>query len=442
MSKRPQSIVVVLAVTAVVLFACYEYWLPKKPSSPSPSITASEGRWTCPMHPQLLRSEKGTCPSCGMPLVKVPSSANSTDKERPLSLQNSGSEQVTLRPEEVARLAITTQRAQQRLLSRELEVDGRIEPDESRLITVPTRVSGRIEKMYVSVTGQAIAKGEPLYSIYSPSLVTGQEEYLLALSNRRKLQPSPYAEVQQNALELVEAARRRLVLSGLTAEQVHQLEQAGTAQDQITFQAGLAGTIIKKHVVEGTYVEQGDPIYTLADLSKVWMIARVPEHDISWISLGQKVSATTFSDPGEIFSGQVAFVDPVVDAETRTIRVRTEISNPHHKLKPEMFGRVKIGSTFSKPALTVPSSAVIDASPLPLVYVEQSDGLFVARPVKVGLETSDYVAILDGLVEGERVVVRGNFLIDSQRQLRKGASALWGSSKEIETKKPTRPTAP
>jgi membrane fusion protein, copper/silver efflux system len=442
MSNRPQSVVVVLAVTAVVLFAFYQYWLPKKPSVQSSSIVGSDGLWSCPMHPQLLRSEKGTCPSCGMPLVKVSSIANSTDKERPSSRQDPLTDPITLRPEEMARLAITTQRVEQRLLARELEVDGKIEPDESRLVTIPSRVAGRIEKMYVNVTGQAIAKGEPLYSIYSPSLVAGQEEYLLALSNRRKLQSSPYAEVQENALELVEASRRRLTLAGLTTEQVHQLEQAGNAQDQISFQARLAGTVIKRHVVEGTYVEKGDPIYTLADLSKLWMIARVPEHQISWITLGQRVSATTFSNPGEIFSGQVAFVDPVVDPETRTIRVRTEISNPHLKLKPEMFGRVKIRSTSSKPALTIPGSAVIDASPLPLVYVEKGNGVFVARQVRVGLVTPDYVAILDGLVEGERVVARGNFFIDSQRQLRRGASVLWGSSKEIEAKEPTRPTAP
>ncbi len=443
MSNRPQSIIVILAISAVVAFAYYQYRLPHKTSVQSSDRVLSQTLWTCPMHPQLLRSEKGTCPSCGMSLVKVTSGLNSNDKERigPLSLQDSVIDQIILRPEDMARMAIATQPVELRSLEKDFEADGKIEPDETQLAAIATRVAGRIEKMYANVTGQVITKGEPLYSIYSPFLVTGQEEYLLALNSRRKLQPSPYAEAQLNALELVEAARKRLVSAGLTNEQVHELEQTGHVQDQVTFHAATAGTVLKKHVVEGSYVAQGDPIYSLADLSRVWMIARVPEYEISWITLGQNVQATTFSYSGEVFVGKVAFIDPVVDPETRTVRVRTEISNSHHKLKPEMFGRVRIRSS-SKPVLTIPVSAVIDASPLPLVYVEKGNGLFIARQIRVGLRTPDSVAVLDGLREGERVVARGNFLIDSQRQLHRGASVLWGSSKEIEAKESVRPQVP
>ena len=441
MPNRPQRIVVVMAVTAVVLFAMYQYW-PSRRSFGRLSNVNSEARWSCPMHPQLQRAEKGTCPSCGMPLVRIAPNDNSIDKQQPLSLPDSAIDQIKVAPEEVARLAITTQKAEQRLLVREFEVDGKVDADEERLVAVPSRVAGRIEKMYVGVTGQTIHKGDPLYLIYSPSLVAFQEEYLLALSNRQRLQSSPYAQVQENALQLVEAARKRLAFAGFTAEQVHQLEQAGHTQDEVTFQATMAGTVMKKHVVQGTYVEQGDPIYTLADLSKVWVLARVPEHEISWITVGQKVRITIVSLPAEIFSGAVTFIDPVVDPETRTVRVRTEISNYYHKLKPEMFGRVKIRSVSSKPVLSIPGSALIDASPLPLVYVEKENGFFVARQVTVGQETPEYIAILDGLAEGERVVVRGNFFVDSQRQLHKGSSVLWGSAKEIEGKEPIRPQAP
>src|SRR5262249_18863834 len=269
----------------------------------------------------LRRAEKGTCPSCGMPLVQVNPNPISTDKQRSFSLPHAAIDQVRLAPEEVARLAITTEKAERRLLGRELEVDGKVDADEERLVAVPSRVAGRIEKMYVAVSGQTIRKGERLYSIYSPSLVAAQEEYLLALSNRQRLQSSPYAQVQESALQLVEAARKRLAFAGFTADQIHQLEQAGRAQDEVTFQATMAGTVLKKHVVQGTYVEQGDPIYTLADLSKVWVLARVPEHEISWIAVGQKVQVTIVSLPEEAFSGEVTFIDPVVDSETRTIRV-------------------------------------------------------------------------------------------------------------------------
>jgi membrane fusion protein, copper/silver efflux system len=347
-----------------------------------------------------------------------------------------------LNPADVARLAIATQEAEPRRLVSEFEVDGAVDPDEARLVAVPSRVAGRIEKMFVNVTGQNVNRGEPLYSIYSPSLVVSQEEYLLALNNRQRLQSSPYAQVQENAVQLVEASRKRLDFAGLTEAQIRLLEQTGHTQDEVTFQATMAGTVMKKHVVEGNYVEQGDPIYTLADLSKVWMVARVPEHEISWVTRGQKVRITIVSIPGEIFSGEVTFIDPVVDPETRTVKVRAEIANSHRKLKPGMFGRVKIRSSSLKPFLSIPSSAVIDATPLPLVYVDKGNGLFVARPVRVGQVTTEYIAVLDGLEEGERVVVHGNFFIDSQRQLHRGSGVLWGNSKEIEAKEPTRPQAP
>ncbi len=439
--SQSQMIVVLVAVLSAIGFGYYLY------RSPSERLFKQEGspvRWTCAMHSQVVRYEAGSCPVCGMPLVRASGDLHSSPDRTDWRASQQHSPplvgQVILNPEDVRRLGIDTQAVESRSLVREIEAEGKIEPNETRLFRVAAYVTGRVEQMDVASTGQTVSQGDPLYSIYSPSLVSAQEEYLLALVNRRKVQPSPYAEVQRNAEELAEAGRQRLLLWGLTENQIGKLEQTGQAQQQITFHAPTNGTVLVKHVVEGTYVEQGAPIYTLADLSSVWMIARVPEVDIAWIKLGQPAQATTFSYPGESFSGKVAFIDPVVDPETRTIGVRTEISNVHRKLKPEMFGRLKIRSTPYSATMAVPVSAIISSSPLPVVYVARGNGLFEARPVKTGFQTLEYAAIVSGLENGEQVVVNGNFFIDSQRQIRRGSSVHWEGSKEVEP--PTRPRTP
>lgn len=447
MPNRSQVIVVVLAALAVIGVAYHLYWTPEHPAAESSRQDAQPILWTCPMHPQLQRSEKGTCPSCGMPLVKTSSERDSKARsgapDRAGHVQtDSAIDQIKLRPEDVQRMGITTEAVEERSLSRELEFDGKVELAESHLVKLSSHVAGRIEEMQVNATGQTVTQGNALYSIYSPFLVTAQEEYLLALSNRQKLKPSPYAEVQLNAQDLVEASRKRLSFGGLTEAQIRQIELTGLVKDRISILAPLAGTIITKHVTTGSYVQQGDPVYTVADLSTLWFVAQVPEHEISWIRLGQEVEATVISSPGEVVRGKVTFVDPVVDPQTRTVRVRTEVRNPQGRLKPEMLGRVKARSSPSKPFLTIPSSAVIEASPLPLAYVEKGAGEFAARQIRVGLLTADRAAVLQGLEKGERVVVRGSFFIDSQRQLRRGARVLWESSRELEARKPGQPQAP
>lgn len=407
---------------------------------------ASQGNaaiWTCPMHPQLQRTEKGACPSCGMPLVRASAHPKPGAADQPMQHEAiPATDRVKLRPEDVHRMGIVTEAAKERSLARELEVHGKVEVAETQLVTLSSHAAGRIEEMQVNATGQTVTQGQVLYSIYSPSLVTAQEEYLLALNHRQGLKASPYAEVQLNAQDLVEASRRRLSLAGLTDDQIRHIELTGQVQERMSIVAPLAGTVITKHVTTGSYVQQGDPIYTVADLATLWFVAQVPEHDIAWVQAGQDVEASVISSPGEVFRGRVTFVEPVVDPQTRTVRVRTEVRNPRHRLKPEMLGRVRIRSTSSKPLLTVPATAVIQASPHPVVYVETAPGEFAARQVQTGLVTTEHTAVLQGLESGEKVVVRGSFFIDSQRQLRRGANVLWESSKELEAREPGRPQAP
>jgi Cu(I)/Ag(I) efflux system membrane fusion protein len=327
---------------------------------------------------------------------------------------------VVLSPDKVQLIGVRTAAAAYHVVDRQIRTVGKVEPDETRLAFVNTKISGWVKKLYIDYTGQNVVKGQPLLSIYSPDLVTAQDEYLLALRAKAAAPANAgFEDVTASQQSLIDSSKRRLVLWDITAEQIAELEKSGKPKTDITLQAPLDGIVLEKMVLEGTYVQPGMNLYRIADLSSIWIIADIYEYEAPLVKVGQDARVSFAYEPGESFTAVVNYVYPVLDPTTRTIKVRLAAKNPHLKLKPEMFANVEITVTSGK-RLAIPTEAVLDSGLRKIVYVEKKPGVYEMRDVKLGVSGERYVEVLSGIQKGEMVVTSGNFLIDSESQLRAG----------------------
>ncbi len=328
---------------------------------------------------------------------------------------------VVLSPDKVQLIGVRTSAAVSRVLDRQIRTVGRVEPDETRLAYVNTKIAGWVKKLFVSFTGETVVKGQPLLSLYSPDLVTAQEEYLLALRSLKSGQTSTtgYAEIEASRRELLESARRRLLLWDITPEQIEELEKTGRPQTDMVIQAPLSGIVLEKMVLEGAYITPGMNLYKIADLSSVWILAEVYEYEVPLVKMGQEARVTLPYYAGETMTAKVNYIYPVLDPSSRTVKVRLVMKNPGLALKPEMYANVEIMAS-SGARLVIPREAVLFSGERQIVYVEKKPGVYEQRQVTLGLRGEDYVEVLKGVRKGERVVTSGNFLIDSESQLRTG----------------------
>ena len=310
-----------------------------------------------------------------------------------------------------------------------VETVGRVEQPEAQLATVPARVGGRIDKLYVQFTGESIRAGQAVAEIYSPDLVASAEEYRLALQNRDRMRSSSEKEAVENANDLVAASRRRLELWGVSDKQI-EAAGAGTAGLHVTIYAPSGGSVVERKVTRGQYVNAGDALFTVADLSTVWVKADVYEFQIPQIRSGQMVEVTSDALPDQVLHGRVDFIEPEANAQTRTIPVHVHVPNPGMRLRPGMYIRAKFISSGEREGVVVPRSAVLDTGIRKLVYVAKADGIFEAREIQTGAPSEERYPVLAGLKPGEEVVTNGNFLIDSQTRLTGGMTGLFGGSKE------------
>jgi len=329
---------------------------------------------------------------------------------------------VVLSPDKVQLIGVRTTLAEIRSVDRQVRTVGRIEPDETKLAFVNTKIGGWVKKLYVSYTGDRVEKSQPLLSIYSPELVTAQEEYLLAL--RAALPTHNHAdqsleEVEASGKDLLESAKRRLLLWDITPEQIVELEKTGKPQTDMVIQAPLSGIVLDKMVLEGSYITPGMNLYKIADLTDVWVMADVYEYEVPIVRVGQGARVTLPYYSGEALAARVDYIYPVLDPVSRTVKVRLTMHNPGLALKPDMFCNVEITAS-SGPKLVVPTSAVLFSGPRQIVYIEKKPGVYEMRQVTLGLRGEDYVEVIKGIRKGERVVTLGNFLIDSESQLRSG----------------------
>jgi Cu(I)/Ag(I) efflux system membrane fusion protein len=376
--------------------------------------------WTCSMHPQIRMKEPGSCPICGMDLIPAASSKGEDHNEHPgrLSLSPRARALAEISTEPVVR---TEPRAEVRLL-------GRVEHDESRLRTVTPWTGGRIDRLLVRETGTRIRKNRVVAKLYSPEIYAATRELVLAAEQARKLGRGDLRAAGLGASTL-EAARTRLRLLGVPDDEVARIERSGKAPQHVEVRSPFAGTVLERHVEEGQYVSAGTPLFSVADLSELWVQIDAYESDLPYLSVGQEVEFTVEGVPDEVFVGKIGFIDPVLDRQNRTARVRVEVENRDGQLRPGMFASAVIlaGGDAAKSQLVVPNSAPLFTGRRSIVFVElpsQSRPTFELREVRLGPQAGPVYPVLAGLSEGEKVVTRGAFLLDADLQLAGGRSMM------------------
>lgn len=442
-------------------------WLALKPhdhADEAPTAAPQKQMYQCPMHPQVIMDHEGDCPICGMKLVAMEAPTGpakpAADKGKILFYRNPmdptvtspvfmkdsmGMDYIPVYENEVdgassttvqglSEVKIDTQRQQliglrtapvtEGDLGGGLRTVGRVAIDETRVRKVTVKVEGFVEKLFVDFTGQAVGKGQPLFSLYSPEFVSAQQEYLLALRTQKQLAGG---SMQGSGNDLLESARRRLLFWDVPAVELERLEQGGEVRKTLTLRAPVGGVVTVKNVVEGARVTPADFLYEITDLGRVWVQADVYESELARVKVGTEADLSLGAYHGRTFRGRVAFIDPQVDPKTRTVRVRIEFPNPKGELKPEMFGEVEL-KTKGRKGLTVPLDAVLDSGARKVVFVALGDGRFEPREVQTGSSLGERVEIIGGLKAGEEVITRANFLVDSESRLKAALAQMTGGS--------------
>ncbi len=406
----------------------------------------------------------GKCPVCGMDMVPVEESGGGTADDSGPS--------VTLSPRAQRLAEVQTAAVERRFVATEIKLFGKVEFDETRVRSISARVAGRLDRLFVDYTGVRVQKGDHLISLYSPELLTAQEELLQSAKGVQEAQPIGIPVLREAAMRSLAATREKLLLWGLTQEQLDEIEKRGTASDHTTIFAPIGGVVIEKQAVEGMYVEMGDRLYTIADLSSVWVKLDAYESDLAWLRYGQEVEFQSEAYPGEVFRGRISFIDPTLNPKTRTVKVRVNVPNPDGRLKPEMFvrafvrskvapggkvmdevlagkwispmhpeivkdapgvcdvcgmplvtaeslGYVSAGAAHDVAPLIIPVTAPLLTGKRAMVYVENPDqpATYDGREIELGPRTGEFYLVKGGLREGERVVVNGNVQIDSAVQI-------------------------
>lgn len=337
---------------------------------------------------------------------------------------------VQMTEDEQRSIGLQTAVVQHRMMRRELLAVARVEESETQRASISARIGGRIDKLHVDFTGQAVRRGQPIAEIYSPEVLTSAEEYRLAMENRKRLASSAESQAISGADEMIAASRRRLELWGLTPHQIDTIAASDQPQINLTIFSPASGIVTERKVTQGQYINAGDVLYTVTDLSRIWVKADVYETDLPQVHVGQAVEITSESAPGAKLRGRVGFLEPMVNAQTRTTVARIEVSNPGMRLRPGMFVQVRFAIS-GEHSLAVQRSAVVDTGTRKLVYVAKGNGVFEAHEVQLGPVADGYYPVLAGLRDGDRIVSEGNFLLDSQTRLSGGMSGMFGGSKEF-----------
>jgi membrane fusion protein, copper/silver efflux system len=383
-------------------------WKVELPAAP----TGEVAHYTCPMHTSVKQSTAGRCPICGMDLVAVTREELETGTVLVDSLRRQ-------------RIGVKTTPVKVSPMDLSVQALGRVVPEETALVDVTLKVDGYIHKLYVEATGQPVRRGQTLFTLYSPELYAAQQEWLLALRSQQEARQSGAPERVDS---LVESSRRRLQLWGVSEAQLEELAAHGKPLEHLAFPSPASGYVLEKRVVEGAAVRAGEPLFRIAPLDKVWVEAEVYEQDLPRVKPGLSVEVSLPYLPGRAWQGRISYVYPVLQAGTRTGRIRVELANPGLELKPDMYAEVKI-KLQGGPRLQVPASAVLYTGPRRLVFVDLGGDRLAPREVKLGARSGESFEVLEGLKEGEVVVVSGNFLIAAESRIR-SAAAWEGSNHE------------
>jgi Cu(I)/Ag(I) efflux system membrane fusion protein/cobalt-zinc-cadmium efflux system membrane fusion protein len=411
--------------------------------------------WTCGMHPEVIVDEPGQCPKCGMNLVPVKStSAGPQGQEQPegerqilywqapmnpteiydepgkskmgMDLIPVYDDQATLGaggsiridPVTVQNMGVRTTMVERGDFTRSIRTVGKIEYNEEKLYIVNTKISGWIERLFVNYVGEMLRKGDPLLEIYSPELVTTQEEYLLALNTQRRLAQSNFETVREGAESLLESSRTRLLYWDIPISEIERLEKSGEVKKTVQLESPATGMVVHKNAVEGLHVKEGTSLYQIADLSTIWVHASVYDYELPWIRDGQTAQMELSYLPGKTFEGKVAYVYPYLREKARDVHVRLEFPNPGLELKIGMYANIDIQAPTIRDAVVIPTEAVIRSGARNVVFVARGEGRFEPRQVMLGEEGDNgKIRVVSGLLGNEEVVTSAQFLLDSESRL-------------------------
>ena len=420
--------------------------------------TPKKQMYQCPMHPQVMQDHEGDCPICGMKLVPIEGSGEakapgdrgkiafyrspmnpSMTSPNPMKdemgmdyvpvyegdLKGEGSAveghaAITIDHERQQLIGLKTAQVAMGPVSGELRTTAKLAVDETRVRKVNVKVEGFVEKLFIDFVGKPVAKGQPLFSLYSPEFVSAQREYLLAIKTQKALAGG---SLSSSGADLLESAKRRLALWDVPSEVLDHLEKTGEVQRALTLRSPISGVVTVKNVVEGARITPADIPFEISDLSRVWAMADVYEQELGGVKVGQVASLSLPTFPGKTFTGRVVFIDPVLDPKSRTAKVRIEFPNPKGDLRPELFGEAVLKGPGHK-GILVPLDAVLDAGTQKVVFIALGDGKFEPREVTTGSTVGERVEILSGLKPGESVIVRANFLVDSESRLKAALAHL------------------
>lgn len=380
-------------------------WLIFKPGNVSESEhnhdQVEETTYTCSMHPQIRQNEPGDCPICGMDLVPIAQKSDHGDSS-PLSH--------TMSPEAFALANVQTQKLKTVSPEHEISLTGKVAINEQKIAVITANYSGRIEKLFIDFTGQAVSKGQKLATIYSPELVTAQKE-LIEASKYKEINPALY-----------NASKEKLRLWEITEKQISGIENSGIVLTEFVVYAYQSGVVTRRDIAKGDYVNKGTVLFEIADLSKVWILLDAYETDLPLMKIGQKITITIASVPGKEFTAPISFIDPLINPQTRTAAVRAVLNNAQQILKPEMFVRakIKVDLSVSRKSIVIPKTSLLWTGKRSLVYVKVPNTefpTFEMREITLGASLGEYYIVENGLNEGEEIVTNGVFAIDGAAQL-------------------------
>ncbi len=372
--------------------------------------------WVDPMHPAYKSNKPGTAPDCGMDLVPVYADEKPAEEKLP-----PGAVKISAQKQQL--IGVRLGAVELMPVRKTIRAVAKLTYDETRIAHVHTKFEGWIDRVFVDYVGKLVRKGQPLFSIYSPDLVSTQREYLVALKSKKYLGESPYPEVSAGALSLAEATRERLRLWDITDEQIKKLEETGQVARTLTFYSPIDGFVVERKAYENVRVTPDMDLYIIVDLSTIWANAEVYEYEAPFVSVGQEGTMTLTGLPGTSFRGHVSYIYPQVDPQTRTLKVRLDFDNPDFRLRPDQYANVNIEVDLGR-QLVVPEEAVLDSGTEQIVFVAREGGTFEPRKVQLGGKVDGRFIVLSGLKPGEKIVTSGNFLIDSESRLKSAMGAM------------------
>lgn len=371
--------------------------------------------WFDPMHPAYTSDKPGIAPDCGMTLVPKYADDQSMAK-MPMGT-------VTISPDKQVLVGVRTAVVERKSLVRDIRTTAQIVADETRIAHVHVKIAGYVDQVFVDFIGQLVKKGQPLFTLYSPDLVSTQEEYLIAKRGNATLGNAPFQEIADGSQSLLQSARQRLKLWDISDDQIKQLDETGKVSKDLTFYSPIAGFVTDRKVFPQTSVTPDTELYTVSDLSTVWADADIYEYEVPFVHLGQRVTLTLSYYPGKTYTGAISYIYPTVDSQSRTVKARVQIPNPDFSLKPQMFADAQLHVDYGTKIL-VPEEAVLNSGTEQHVFVVHKGGVFEPRQITVGPVVDGNAVILSGLKAGETIVVSGNFLIDSESGLKSAMNGM------------------